>query len=45
MTYVAQVSTAKSELPQVVPAGEASRTLVASDNGVQVSGDDAPGRA
>ena len=37
-TYVAQVSTAKSEAPQVVPAGEPSRTVVIADNGVNVSG-------
>ena len=40
-TYVAQVSTVKSEAPQVVPAGEASRTVVIADNGVNVSGDEA----
>jgi CheY-like chemotaxis protein len=31
-TYVAQVSTAKSDSPQLVPASETSRTVVISDN-------------
>ena len=36
-TYVAQVSTAKSDSPQLVPAGEASRTVVIADSSVNVS--------
>ena len=39
-TYVAQVSTAKSDSPQLVPAGEASRTVVITDNNVNVSGNE-----
>ena len=39
-TYVAQVSTAKSDSPQLVPAGEASRTVVIADNSVNVSGNE-----
>ena len=39
-TYVAQVSTVKNEAPQVVPAGEPSRTVVIAENGVNVSGND-----
>jgi CheY-like chemotaxis protein/two-component sensor histidine kinase len=36
-TYVAQVSTAKSDSPQLVPAGEVSRTVVIGDNGINTS--------
>ena len=39
-TYVAQVSTAKSDSPQLVPAGEASRTIVIAENGMNASGND-----
>jgi HAMP domain-containing protein/signal transduction histidine kinase/DNA-binding response OmpR family regulator len=39
-TYVAQVSTVKNEAPQVVPASDASRTVVIADNGVNVSGNE-----